>query len=1142
MGLFKKKKRKKNRKESDLLTVNQQVFSTISKEIRVATNRYVSSVKRSNLFKSSALYGNPWFMILGPEGSGKSSLIKGSGLNVPLKYPEDKDGETASGINWKFGNQAVWLDVPGKLLNRDSEDTFKAVYKSLMECRKEHSVDGIICAVDINDILNGDQENVKELAGSLRAKIDELIYFWGIELPVYVVFTKTDTVTGFYEFFKDSSVNWADQVLGATLSREQLTASPRIMFQQEYELLCNNLKALRLKLLSKAKKDEFRRLICRFVIQFEGLQSKAGDFFAELFKESEFEGKPVFKGFYFTSCKKLEMKTDKSEKEPAPSYDISNTILNHPLNPHRAANSEGDKQPSFKEVAKSKINPFFTSRLFNSIFPNGTEVLQRTHTFTRKGLIKYWSFATLFTALFVLISWYLISSFSNVLSHNENTHAQIKELMKDPQNRLEAYENLGKLGDLFETYKRYERGRIPLSFGIGFYDPTEKYDLIKDLYFTRVREYLIIPTASYLEHAIQRYSGGYGDLSAEEYSVLYRHLKSYLCMSESIAQYPDRIDTVLIREIAENGLINAILRSERLERLPANVERAIRSNFSAYCRYLKKGEMPFLQENSNLVARARRRLSRVPDARTMYESIRNQLRSSAPDFSLSDMLGSGAEGILTAQKNMSMIYTQEGWDRFVKDEVNAVTEDPFRVDWVLGSSVSEGSVPAFDRDQMRAEITQLYLNDVLNQWLDFLRFTSLEPTGDMLRSGTTLQKLSAQRGELNLLFDNFLKLTDIDVTPDENVATGALKKVAEKKGGRLAEGVRSRSGGLFSSDDPAQQLKSSIDPIRRFAQSQDRHGGLSAYQERLSVLAESILRVARSGEVTNVFDGSEQDPLLGAWRHTQNLLASMPQSVEQTLEPLLLQPLKYTGDALSTSISQEIDQKWQSEVASTFNTITGKYPFVTTDNKADFDIVMEFFRPNTGTIWGFFNRHLSPYIIKEGSGFKTRDIGALSISFKEEFFEKLQEAEQIGRVFFNADGTLRVHNIMMQPVSQNQYDAVLQIGSREYELNPTSSRVRFQWPPRDANDDFGLRIKVSNNYIDDIRYDGRWGLLKLFEAARINVVNHNRFTANWNRNVQNMLMIQFGVNVQVSGSPHPFNERVFAGFICPEKIIKTEDR
>ncbi|MFP4681018.1 MAG: type VI secretion system membrane subunit TssM [Chitinispirillaceae bacterium] len=1132
MRLFKKKKKKK---PAESFAVNHDLCMRITKEVKVATGRYVDSVKRTNLFKSSALYGNPWFMVLGPEGCGKSSLLYGSGLNFPLRYPQERDGETASGLKWNFGNRAVWIDVPGKLLRAESADSFKAVYRSIQECRNKRSADGIVLAVNVEDILNGDQQSVKALADSMRSKLDELISFWGIELPVFTVFTKADLIPGFYEFFNDESVLWSEQLLGATLSKEQQKASARSIFTKEHENLCSVLKTLRLKRLSTEKKESSRRLICRFVIQFEGIQARAADFLAELFKDSAYEGKPIFKGFYFTSCRTFESTEEETKAQSTAPQNISNTVLNHPLNPHRAAVGSA-APPSTDQFGKKQIRPFFISKLLSSIIPGGTQVLQRTQRFSRKEMIRYWSSAALFTLLFLAGGWYLMSSFNKTKKHNEMLQLQIASAMKSPRSRMDAYKQLGRLGELVIKYQHFRKSGPPLSFGPGFIKAKQTYSMLKKVYLDRCREYLIIPSAAFLEHAIKRHSKGYGELGAEDYSALYRYLKSYLSMSESVAQHSGRIDTLALRETIENGFISAVLRSENIERLPARVETSLRHSFSLYCRFLKTGDAPLIQENQNLVKMARKRLSRIPGAKTMYESLRHQLRSTAPTFSIEDILGQTSEGILSSSKKMSTVYTQEGWDRYVDEGITSATKDPFRVDWVLGASMETKGAPAFDKEELRREITALYLDDVYYQWIDFLRYVQVESAGDMVRSGAVLQKLASERSELKKLFQSILELSQIDVSPKGNAATDAIGEMAQKKGGKVVQKVK--QSGYFSKEDPADKLKSLFSPIRAFAQSEGRLGGMAQYQERISVLAESMLRVAKTGEVTIVFNGREEDPLLAAWQHTDNVIASLPDEVGRAAASVLQRPIESAGLTLSSSISKELNDKWQSEVASVFtNGFAGKYPLSRSESEAPFESVMEFFRPNTGTFWGFYERNLKPYLKKEVGSWKARQVGCIQMEFKSELPSCMTKAQQISSVFFNSDGTMRSHTVSVKPLSQNKHSGTLVISSKEKELKPDGPGIRFQWPITEQSDKFGLKIRINDDYTEEITFDGPWGIMRLFEVSRINTLNSSTFNASWNRNVQNMLMVRYGCSVRVSGSKHPFGKKVFSGFDCPMEIL-----
>ncbi|MCX7727053.1 MAG: hypothetical protein N2053_09425, partial [Chitinispirillaceae bacterium] len=76
-----------------------QFSSKIMKETEEAVKKYTNAVMRKGLLKKSALYERPWFLLCGTSKSGKSSLLKGSGLYFPLQYPTEKDGLIVEGSN-----------------------------------------------------------------------------------------------------------------------------------------------------------------------------------------------------------------------------------------------------------------------------------------------------------------------------------------------------------------------------------------------------------------------------------------------------------------------------------------------------------------------------------------------------------------------------------------------------------------------------------------------------------------------------------------------------------------------------------------------------------------------------------------------------------------------------------------------------------------------------------------------------------------------------------------------------------------------------------------------------------------------------------------------------------------------------------
>lgn len=1132
MKLFNRNK-KKNKKNSTILTVDQNLSSRLTKEFKLATGRYSDAIKRSGIFRSSAIYGNPWFLLIGSEGCGKSSLLSGSGVNFPQRYPDEKDGDTLSGVQWQFGNKAVWIDLPGKLIESQNIDSFKATYQALIECRTKQPVDGIVCVVDIEDILNGDHDSVKKKANSIRAKIDELIVAWGFELPVFCIFSKIDKISGFYEFFNDTTVQWSEQILGATFTNEQQSNLPKKVFLEEHNLLCSSLKTLRLKRLSKEKNEENRRLICSFVIQFEGIQTKLSNFFAELFKESVFEGKPIFKGFFFSSCKSFELSGNKSNANDSLPADLSNTIVHHPLNPHRAT-----ALPETKDIVKKQIKSFFTGKLFDETLISGTQVLNRTYSSSRKESIRYWSIASCITALFVLCILYFVSSFLHIKDLQDYTKVEVTAALSTPKNGIDAFEQLERLGDLVNRYRQFNEHGVPLSYGLGFLKTKDNYSALKKIYFNRLWNLIVLPSVAYLEYGIKKYSSGYGELTIDNYNTLYRFLKSYLSMSEAVAHNSDRIDTVTIRETVELGLHQAILNREGNNRLPENIEIILKKNIHLYSVYLKNGDMPLIQENQKIIKDAQIRLSHLPDAKVLYESMRQRLCAAAPSLTLADILGGKQSDFLSSNKTISIIYTQEGWDRFVNEEISSVTKDPFKVDWVLGSTKESVKGQSYDQEQMIKEITTAYFEDVFGQWLDFLRSTKTAPMGDIVRTGMVLQKLSADGSELNLLLENILKLANINASPKGNEALNAVKKAAGKKFTKLEKQVQPLAN-IYKNEASAEMLKARFDPLIKFVRSEGRLGGLNAYHARMSILAEGLGKCSNQGNVLSVFSGKDDDPFLNAWILTQNIINEMPNEAGVALTTLLQTPLESIGAILRESITKELNDKWQVDVASVFtNSFSGKYPFVTSDNEAQFEEVMDFFRLNTGTFWGFFTRNLSPYIVKDVTSWKTRPVGNITLNIAEDFIESLNKADKITSIFFNTDGTLRVQKIAFLPLPQNKLQASLTLGLQEFKLLPDENRAQISWPVNGVSESITLRIFVNKNYTDEIKFNSMWGLIRLFDQSKVNTLNTSSFIANWERNVQNMFMVQYSCHVQIANAIHPFGNRVFSGFDCPMEIVK----
>lgn len=1127
-----KKKRKSNRKQSQSFSKDTQMSYLVLKEFKNAINSYLKSVKSGRLLINHALYDIPWFMMTGPENSGKSTVLSSSSLSFPFRFPRDIGGESISGIKLFSENGVIWLDFPGKIYNSENVELFESVYRSLAKIRRKRPVDCIVCIIDIGCIINISQESIKKTALNLRSKFDELIRFWGIELPVFCIFNKMDLMPGFTEFFYDNSVKWSDQLLGATFATEQYKDSSHIKFNKEYDLLCSSLKALYLKRSAKESNNTIRRLICRFLIEFEGLKTKIGDFFEELFKDNPYEGKPVFKGFYFVSCNIGEMKGTGLKESVTPSK-LSQTIISHPLNPHR---NEGYNQVSEQ---KSSIEPetLFTERLFREVFPNGTQALVKTRSTTKRGRIKYCALNGIFSLIFVFLVLYLFLSFLKAKNLYDKMSENISLISHKSDNLLEAYTHLQTTSEMVENFRAFHQKGVPLSYGIGFIKLEKTYIELKNIYFKQVYNLLGIPLAAFLESGIKNISGSNYNLSFENYSTLYRFLKTYLSISEEVAVNRDRIDTTVIRETIENDFYPVMLNLKKVKRFPMNLETILKMNIGLYSYYLKTGEMPLIQQNPLLVKQARRRLGQIPDAKIIYKSIASRLQKTAPPVPIADLLWKG-DGLYLSKEGINTIYTQEGWDRYVKNEIAIAIKNPVIIDWVTGENGIRNVVT--DEKKLKSDLVSMYIDDICKQWLLFLESIEYKRPKGISGTAQFLRKLSTENSDISIFLENMIRLSKVNTLPKEKVAINAVKNYAVKKYSSVQKSVPMAKDVILKKDTLS-KIDKFFKPLMVLSRSQDRSVGISAYKEKLNLISDKMISCAESKNFLEVFNGTDKDPLLSAWREAEKLILSLPEYLQPAMINVIRKPVEMVAETVLNSISEEIDEVWQRNVYSFYDRkLSGKYPFYKSKEDASMDAVMEFLRPNTGLIYGFIMNNLSSYLVGDGDKWKSRSVGGINLQFNEGFFELLGKVDKISSSLFNNDGSRKIQSVHLMPVPGNKITGALYVGKQEYKIVDGKFTFCMQWPEKTPDHVITLRLFIHQNYTDELSFNGDWALLRLVESAQVNIQNSTSMVARWERNIQNMIIMPYGVKVKFSETVLPFVEKDFFYIKCPERIMRRD--
>ena len=169
-----------------------------------------------------ALYTLPWYVIIGPPGAGKTTLIQKSGLRLITEDATAGIGGTRN-CDWWFTDEAVLIDTAGRYTSQDAQgardakgwETFLATLK---KARPLQPLNGVIVAIGLDEIGTSSGEALDRHVVTIRARLAEIARILALELPVYVLFTKADLVAGFVEFFDDLTVEGRRSVVGHTLA------------------------------------------------------------------------------------------------------------------------------------------------------------------------------------------------------------------------------------------------------------------------------------------------------------------------------------------------------------------------------------------------------------------------------------------------------------------------------------------------------------------------------------------------------------------------------------------------------------------------------------------------------------------------------------------------------------------------------------------------------------------------------------------------------------------------------------------------------------------------------------------------------------------------------------------------------------
>jgi len=1051
------------------------------------------------------LYELPWYVIIGPPGSGKTTALVNSGLHFPLAAQLGAGAVRGVGgtrnCDWWFTDQAVLLDTAGRYTTQDSHATVdKAAWLGFLDLlktqRSRRPIDGAFVAISLSDLLLGSEAERAAHAAAIRLRIQELYTQLGVRFPIYLMLTKLDLVPGFMEFFDSLSKEERAQVWGMTFALDDGKSgdSPLAHLPAELAALEQRLNERLVERLQQERDPARRDLIYGFPQQFAALKESLQSFLEGVFKPNAFEERVLLRGVYFTSGTQEGSPIDRLIGAMAQSMNLDRQHL---------ARQTGTGRSYFIEKLFSAVA--FAERGLVGVNPK----VERRRKWIARGALA----GTV--ALVLVVSTLWIISYRANQAYIAQVDQRVGPVRQDVQNLSPAQRDVLAVLPLLNATRHLAGDAPGWAEGLGLYQG----DMLEAESASVYRKLLVAVFAPRLMTRIeeQLHSGGNSDF-------LYEGLKAYLMLADSEHYDPDFIKAWITLDWD-----HTLARD-----LPPDQRQALTGHLQA----LFEKHPPNARLDQRLIDDLRRQLQQLPVAQRVYDRVkRAKLPDGVPDFRLSEAGGRDAALVFTRKSGkplsepLSGLFTAKGYRQgFLLASLNqagTLAEEQ----WVLGRDQADQQNVA----SLAADVRRLYFQDYLRQWdalladIDFVPITSVAQAADVLRI------LSGPTSPLKKLLVAVAKETDLQqeerlLAAQGQKVEGGVDQLKQRLGTLLGQEQSANPAAVASSEDPVSAHFAELNSLVSKGEGEPAAiDGLLADMNALYVQVSAMV-------------GASGDALLGEAKNQASAAAARVSLTAERQPPVVQGLVKSvvgsTTNTMMGGVRNQLNAAWVSEVVNVYRqSLSGRYPMSPGSSR---DATLEDFGQFFGTggvMDNYFRKYLQPYVNTSTTTWSWQPGAAQKLGISPGVLQTFQRASNIRDAFFRSSGgTQPAVRFELKPVAMdaNISQFLLDLDGQQLSYDHGPSRpVAMQWPNPGSIGVVRLSIMPpSATGRSGITLDGPWAWFRLLEQSDLTATNSpDRF---------NLRLRVDGASIsyelRASSAFNPFKSRVLSGFSLPERL------
>ena len=674
--------------------LTQGVAGAADEEVAAVGAKLATALTRLREVKGHRgyLYEQPWYAIIGPPGSGKTTALLNAGLKFPLSNELGPGAVAGVGgtrlCDWWFTEDAVLIDTAGRYTTQDSDSTvdkagWDAFLSLLRKTRPKQPLNGVIVAIAMEDVASDQTGLLDAHASTIRARIDELETRLGRHMPIYVIFTKADLLIGFTEFFADLDRTGREQIWGTTLP----LGAPADVAAGLQPLLDRLSRRVYQRLDTEADPDR-RALIAGFPAQVASVLPRLQSFVAKAFAPDSTGKAPLLRGAYLTSGTQEGTPIDRL---------IGSLSRSFGLDQRRAARLRPEAGRSY----------FLAGLLRDVVFREAMLVVHKPGAEKRRKALRIAGFAT--CALVALagagLLWSERASSQNTIERGEQTLAA--------QQKLSAGVPLDPVSDsdfvrLVPWLDAAARAPDSLPGDLVGFSQDAKLTAAHRALYRHALEFGLFPRMVW--RAETRMRGALSDPDS-----LYDTTRVYLMLGGAGAMDPALIANWFERDFTAT--------------YPASDQSALRAALIRHVKALVAEPLPTIALDGPLVAQARGIIGRVPLAQRAYSRLKPLVSEHLPPpWKPSEALGpAGVQlfGRLSGrglEDGISGLFTPAGFRDAILPALPRIARETADEGWVVGERIPPDS-PA--RHTLEADIVGLYAAEYTATW-DTM-FADLDP-------------------------------------------------------------------------------------------------------------------------------------------------------------------------------------------------------------------------------------------------------------------------------------------------------------------------------------------------------------------------------------------------------------------------------